>query len=172
MSEPLVRPAEPRDLPAMLVLKRRAGMAAWRHILPIELLQALGMPDRWVELVRQPRDRASALAVALDGAVVGFAIVRPSGDADAAATVGELDGFYTDPDAWGRGAGRVLLAAATDELRSHGFDSATLWTATENHRPRAIYERAGWRTDGMVRRRSLGGTQFEELRYRRLLHED
>jgi len=150
----------------MLILKRRAGMAAWQHILPVEVLQALGMPDRWAAAVRAPGPRQAALVSELDGAVAGFAITGPSADADADRSVGELDGLYTDPEAWGRGAGRALLAAARDQLRSAGFDAATLWTATENHRPRAIYERAGWRTDGVVRRRSLGGTQFEELRYR------
>lgn len=166
MSVPLVRPAEARDLAAMLVLKRRAGVAAWQHILPLDALQGLGMPARWVTVVRAPGPRQAALVAELEGAIAGFAMIRPSNDADADASIGELDGLYTDPDAWGRGAGRALLEAAVEGLRSAGFTSATLWTATENQRPRAIYERFGWRADGLARRRTLGGTEFEELRYR------
>jgi len=156
----------------MLVLKRRAGIAAWQHILPLEVLQGLGMPDRWAGAVRAPGSRTSALVAELDGAVAGFAMTRASDDADAGPETGELDGLYTDPDAWGRGAGRALMDAAVGALADAGFAVATLWTAMENHRPRAIYERAGWQTDGVVRRRVIGGTEFEEVRYRRSLRGD
>jgi GNAT superfamily N-acetyltransferase len=101
-----------------------------------------------------------------DARVVGFAVTRPSGDADAEASTGELDGFYVDPGSWGRGAGRALLEAAVDRLRKADFNDATLWTAEENHRPRRIYETAGWRTDGTERRRAFAGVEFVELRYR------
>lgn len=49
------------------------------------------------------------------------------------------------------------------------FRDATLWTAAENHRPRRIYEAAGWQTDGMDRRRAFGGVEFVEVRYRIVL---
>lgn len=150
----------------MLVLKRRAGIAAWRHILPLDVLQGLGMPDRWVSVVRSPGPRQAAMVAQIGDEVVGFAITGPSLDDDADETTGELDGLYVDPEVWGRGAGQALLSAATAELLRAGFRGATLWTASENHRPRRIYERAGWRTDGVERRRSLGGADFTEVRYR------
>jgi RimJ/RimL family protein N-acetyltransferase len=74
--------------------------------------------------------------------------------------------LYTAPATWGRGAGLALLAAAVEALREDEFTTVTLWTATDNHRPRRIYERAGWRLDGATRNRNLGGIAFEELRYR------
>jgi GNAT superfamily N-acetyltransferase len=98
--------------------------------------------------------------------MIGFAITRPSGDDDASSSTGELDGFYVEPASWGIGAGRSLLAAATTTLRDAGFVAATLWTASENHRPRRIYEIAGWRADGADRHRVLGGVGFVEIRYR------
>ncbi len=79
---------------------------------------------------------------------------------------GELDAFFVEPGSWGRGAGRDLLAAAVEALRAAQFREATLWTAAENHRPRRIYETAGWRTDGTERHRAFGGIEFMELRYR------
>lgn len=54
-------------------------------------------------------------------------------------------------------------------LREAGFAEATLWTAALNHRPRRIYETAGWSVDGTDRRRSFGGVEFTEVRYRRPL---
>lgn len=79
---------------------------------------------------------------------------------------GELDMFYSDPSAWGRGIGRRLLASVMEEFRACGFTEATLWTAEDNHRPRRIYEAAGWRLDGAVRERTWRGINFRELRYR------
>lgn len=162
-----VRAATPADLPAMTAAKRDAGTAAWPHIFPAEVLAQLGFPERWTAAVIDPPQRTHALVAELEGEVVGFAIVRPSADDDASPQTGELDGFYTAPAAWGRGAGQALLAAAVDALRDEGFTTATLWTAADNHRPRRIYEHAGWRLDGTTRHRNLGGIAFEELRYRR-----
>jgi GNAT superfamily N-acetyltransferase len=146
--------------------KLDAGVAAWPHILPPEITAQLPFPERWTAAVVAPQRRTQVLVAELSGRVVGFAIIRPSTDDDASGDSGELDGLYTAPSAWGRGAGRALLTAATDALRDEEFQSATLWTATANHRPRRIYEQAGWRPDGLVRHRSLGGAEFDELRYR------
>ena len=166
-----VRRAADADIPAMADLKRLAGVAAWPHILPVEVIETLGMPDRWAEAVHDPSPRTVVLVAEVDSMVRGFAITRPSGDADARPSTGELDGLYTSPEVWGAGVGRRLLVAAEQALRDAGFSEATLWTATENHRPRRIYERAGWQTDGTIRSRSLNGVDFEELRYRRSLAE-
>ena len=161
-----VRGAVKADLPAMTAAKRDAGTAAWPHIFPPDVLAQLGFPERWTAAVTDPPQRTHALVAELEGEVVGFAIVRPSADDDASPDTGELDGFYTAPAAWGRGAGLALLAAAIEALREDGFTTATLWTATGNHRPRRIYEKAGWRLDATTRKRNLGGIAFEELRYR------
>jgi GNAT superfamily N-acetyltransferase len=161
-----VRTAAKADLPVMAAAKRDAGTAAWPHIFPPDVLSQLGFPERWTMAVVDPPQRTHALVAELGGKVVGFAIVRPSADDDASPESGELDGFYTAPAAWGRGSGIALLAAALETLREDGFTTATLWTATDNHRPRRIYERAGWRLDGASRNRNLGGIAFEELRYR------
>lgn len=160
-----IRPATTVDLPAMVAIKHAAGVAAWPHILPPELLETLPFPDRWAAAIGAQDPRARVLLAESDGRVVGFAVTRLSGDADAGPSTGELDGFFIDPATWGIGAGRVLLAAATGMLRDAGFSRATLWTAEENHRPRRIYETAGWRLDGTDRHRAFGGVAFVELRY-------
>jgi GNAT superfamily N-acetyltransferase len=162
----LVRPAVPDDFAAMAAIKHDAGLAAWSHILPPAVVETLPFPDRWGAAIEASDPRVRVLIGEAGGTVLGFAVTRPSGDADADSNIGELDGFYVDPDTWGQGAGRALLEAAVDALRIADFRDATLWTAEENHRPRRIYETAGWRTDGTERRRALGGVEFVELRYR------
>jgi GNAT superfamily N-acetyltransferase len=161
-----IRSAVAADLAAMELAKREAGLAAWPHILPPEAIAQLPFPDRWANAVHRPPARTAVLVGELNEAVAGFAIIRPSADDDATAEIGELDGFYVAPSAWGRGVGRALLEAALDLMRDQGFDQATLWTAVDNHRPRRIYEFGGWRPDGAVRHRHLGGAEFDELRYR------
>ena len=164
-----IRPATVADLPAMVAIKHDAGVAAWPHILPVPVIESLPFPERWSAAVSSSDPRVSVHVADVEGRVLGFAMTRPSGDADAEQATGELDGFYTDPTAWGAGAGRALLAAAVAALGEAGFRDATLWTAAENHRPRRIYETAGWRVDGVDRHRILGGVAFVEVRYRILL---
>lgn len=163
----VIRSATEADLPAMTAIKHDAGLAAWTHILPAAVIEQLPFPERWAAAIVDPDPRVSVLIAEADDRVVGFAVTRPSADADAGAPMGELDAFYTDPAAWGKGAGRALLRAAVEALDAAGFSDATLWTAELNHRPRRIYEIAGWSPDGTDRRRSFGGVEFVELRYRR-----
>jgi GNAT superfamily N-acetyltransferase len=150
----------------MTAVKHEAGLAAWPHILPRDVLESLPLPERWAAAITSTDPRTAVLVADSGRRVIGFAITRPSGDEDAKDSTGELDGFYVEPTSWGFGAGRSLLTAATTGLRDAGFVDATLWTASENHRPRRIYEVAGWRTDGADRRRELGGVRFVEVRYR------
>lgn len=161
-----VRDAVADDLPDMERAKREAGVAAWPHILSPEVIAQLGFPERWTAAVRTPPARGRVLVGEWAGKVVGFAFLRPSGDDDANDEIGELDGLYVAPSEWGRGVGRALLAATLDQLRADEFRQATLWTAVDNHRPRRIYETGGWRMDGTVRHRQIGGGEFDEVRYR------
>jgi GNAT superfamily N-acetyltransferase len=149
----LVRRARPDDWPAITRAFVDAGRAAWAEILGPDAAARLAPPERWKEAI----DADDVLVVVVDDAVAGFAVLAPA----------ELDAFYTHPAVWGRGAGRTLMRDVLAELARRGFEEATLWTAEENHRPRRIYESAGWRTDGAVRRRMLFGVEFAELRYRR-----
>ncbi len=164
-----IRSAHLDDLARMKAIKHAAGVAAWGHILPSAVVEVLPFPDRWAAAIDDADPRVQVLMVEKAGELVGFAVTRPSGDADASPTTGELDGFYVDPGSWGLGAGRALLAASMQALSDAGFRDATLWTAAENHRPRRIYEAAGWRVDGTDRRRSFGGVEFVEVRYRIVL---
>jgi GNAT superfamily N-acetyltransferase len=161
-----IRPARAGDLPSMVAIRHDAGLVAWPHILPPAAFESLPFPQRWIEAIDDSDPRVTFLVAERDVRAIGFALTRPSGDADATETTGELDGFYVAPDCWGLGVGRALLASAVATLRAARFRDATLWTAAENHRPRRIYETAGWRLDGADRKRTLGGVDFVEVRYR------
>lgn len=103
----------------------------------------------------------------MDHAILGFAAVGPSRDDDATGATGELYAIYADPDAWGRGIGRRLMATAVNELATAGFAEATLWVLESNQRARRFYETGGWKTDGSRRTEELRDGQVEavEVRY-------
>jgi GNAT superfamily N-acetyltransferase len=58
-----------------------------------------------------------------DGRVVAFAAFGPPAQAESA-RAGEIHALYAHPDAWGTGAGRALMAAVLDDLRSSGCAEA------------------------------------------------
>jgi GNAT superfamily N-acetyltransferase len=141
-----------------------AGRAAWAHIVSTDFLNALQPPDRWRGCISDPG--SVVLVAEVDEVVQGFVVLRNSGDLDAGDGIGEVDSCYTHPLVWGKGAGRDLLSAALERLAAMGFRGATLWTAELNHRPRRVYEAAGWRTDGSTRERTMRGSTYVEVRYR------
>ena len=105
-----------------------------------------------------------------DGAPAGFADCGPSRDDDSDQdTVGEVMAIYLNPDAWGMGLGRVLMAAALDHLAQAGYAEVTLWVLDTNVRAQRFYEAAGFAPDGAVKVDDSRGFPLRELRYRRSL---
>jgi L-amino acid N-acyltransferase YncA len=163
-----VRSAGDGDVEAMAAIYVDAAREGWAHIFGESALEALEPPvDRLRAELASTDPRRQVLVAEREGRVTGFAVVRPSRDGDAdAVKVGELDQLYSDPTVWGQGAGRTLLTAAIETLRETGFAEATLWVAEANHRPRRIYEVAGWALDGVTRDKSWRGASIRDLRYR------
>jgi GNAT superfamily N-acetyltransferase len=163
-----VRPADGSDVEAMAAIYVNAARAGWAHIFDAPSLKTIKPPvDRLRAELASTDPRQQLLVAEREGRVTAFAVVRPSRDEDAdSVCVGELDQFYCDPTAWGQGVGRNLIAAAIETLRESGFTDATLWTSKDNHRPRRIYEVAGWSPDGETRDKRWRGASYREVRYR------
>ncbi len=167
----IVRAAIPGDPPAMAALHVRAWRATYAGILPDAFLAALSVEERearWRHSVTEP-DRAPAerviLVVEVDGVLAGFAAAGHARGDDEFGQ-GELYAINVDPPAWGRGAGRALLAAATAWLDAR-FSTSILWVVDGNRRARTLYERAGWSADGATKLEIYDGTSVDNCRYRR-----
>ncbi len=110
--------------------------------------------------------------MAVDGErVVGFVTFGPPRP-DEDPCVGELYAIYVDPDHWGAGYGRALIAAAERGLREAGYGEAVLWVLASNARSRRFYEIAGWSADGATKtEHAVWGRPVElhEVRYRKRL---
>lgn len=164
----LVRPARAGDEDPIAAVFAAARSAAWGGFLPRERLPDLRLsPERIRAAMRAAELGALALVAEDAGGVVGFVIGGPGVESDLdGRTTGRVDLLYTHPDVWGRGHGRALMDAGLADLGRAGARDAVLWTAELNTRPRAVYERYGWRLDGRRRRRSVIGVVITEVRYR------
>jgi GNAT superfamily N-acetyltransferase len=162
-----VRPATVDDAQAIETVRIRGWQHAYRHVFPPERLDAMAIDwTRWAARIADPPEKWTIL-VAGDP-VVGFAATGPTRDDDGSEPVGELYGIYVDPDAWGTGAGRALIAAAEDAL-ARDFGEATLWVLDDNPRARRFYELAGWAWDGTTKSDTFLDVEVVEVRYRRVL---
>ena len=81
------------------------------------------------DLVRRASEQPERVLIAeVDGHVVGFAAIGPSGDEDGGGD-GEVRAMYLIAGHWGQGIGRALMGSALDALRQAGFTEATLWAS-------------------------------------------
>ncbi|SDI71545.1 Ribosomal protein S18 acetylase RimI [Actinokineospora alba] len=169
-----LRDATPVDAHDVADLLVRSWRAAYRGLLPDEVLAGLSVTDREQFLsdaltTGPPNNRAVVATIA--GAIVGFAATGPPlVPADRAdPTLGDLYSLYLAPDVWHRGIGAQLHAAALDRLRSCGFTHAGLWVLDTNERALRFYHRLGWTDTGRSQLdRGPGGVELHELR----LHRD
>ncbi len=73
------------------------------------------------------------------GQLAGFAVLLPQGG------VCELDGLFVEPDLWGQGIGRALIADALGRARAIG---AAAIEANANLRAQGFYQRLGFAITG------------------------
>jgi ribosomal protein S18 acetylase RimI-like enzyme len=159
-----VRRATPDDASAIARVHVRAWRAAYRGILPDDLLDGLSVEQRtarWGEwLAASGGEVATLVATGAGGEVTGFCgVATPSRDDDATERTAEIAATYVDPDRWRGGIGAALLDAALGELRAAGYRDATLWVLAENAPARAFYARHGFAPDGRESRHDATGGQ-------------
>ena len=166
-----IRPAQPRDAPEIARIHVRTWQAAYRGQLPDAYLKSLDeeIDQRtawWERVIAGAAARRQRQLLASDGdRIVGFVTFGPS-DGEPDPKVGEVYAIYVDPDAWDRGFGRDLFAAAVRGLADGGFAAATLWVLETNARARRFYEAAGWVADGATKVERRRDIELHEVRYR------
>lgn len=128
-----LRLARPEEHDALEDLQRRASLE-----LPEYREQLLDNPDA-IYLPEGQIANGQVIVAELDGELAGFAAV----------VGGELDGLFVEPDLWGRGIGRALADAATDEARNRGLALSVI----ANPRARRFYEHCGFAVEGEVETR-------------------
>ncbi|MQA10577.1 MAG: GNAT family N-acetyltransferase [Pseudonocardiaceae bacterium] len=169
-----LRDATPADAHAIADVLVRSWRAAYRGLLPDDVLAGLSIRDReqfWSDVLtaRPPHTRTVVATIA--SAIVGFAATGPPlVPADRAdPTLGDLYALYLAPDVWRHGIGTQLHATALDGLRSCGFTHAGLWVLDTNEPAQRFYHRHGWTDTGRSQLdQGPGGIELHERR----LHRD
>jgi ribosomal protein S18 acetylase RimI-like enzyme len=168
-----LRDATPADARAIAGVLVRSWRAAYRGLLPDDVLADLSVSDRerfWSDILGARPVHTRIVVAAIADAIVGFAATGPPlvPDDRADPTLGDLYALYLDPDVWCRGIGTRLHAAALGRLRSCGFTHAGLWVLDTNERALRFYNRHGWTDTGRSQvDHGPGGTELHERRLER-----
>lgn len=167
-----IRMAQLEDAPAIAQVHVTAWQAAYRGLLPANLLDNLTVEGRiqeWNEILTL--GGGYILVCTASKHIIGFAGCGECRDPDLNdGRTGELYAIYLTPAFWGQGYGAALLTAVLALLRQDDYRLATLWVLTGNQRARRFYEHAGFVADGDIKIEDLpGGVEVCEVRYRHTL---
>jgi ribosomal protein S18 acetylase RimI-like enzyme len=140
----VLRAPVPADAPVVAEYHHRCWVLAFSSLFEPGVVAGLDPRRRlWLfELWFAPdQDEVTTVVAEVDGTVVGHATVGGK----------EVIHLFVDPDHWGRGIGRMLLAEAERRLAAAGVAQAELHTMVGNAPAIELYERAGWTlTDRIV----------------------
>jgi GNAT superfamily N-acetyltransferase len=147
-----IRPANPGDLDELVAVH----LASFRggngpHLAAERMAELTPARDAeaWEPVLRDTPERARLVVLEDGGELRGVAGAGPARDDDLdRSSTGELSALYVHPDAWGRGYGDALHAAALGHLQAERFTAAVLWVLEGNQRARRFYADRGWREDG------------------------
>ncbi|MBA3690853.1 MAG: GNAT family N-acetyltransferase [Actinobacteria bacterium] len=161
-----IREATVADVDAIARVHVEAWRAAYPGLVPQAFMDSVTVETRralWREHFGAPRMRA----LVVEGAqgIEGFASWGPAEDPERSAVTAELQGIYLLPRAIGIGLGRALLARATQDMATLGYERAILWVLEANARARRFYEAAGWRWDGSAAQHVFGDQTRPVVRY-------
>lgn len=140
------RSLRPDDLPEAAALIDAAFHEAYATTLPPGALASM-TPDYLLSKWTSAQD-STFIGLLSDEHLAGVA--RVGADPESPST-GHLFSLYVHPQQQGKGFGKLLLRAATDQLRDAGYRQATLWVFESNARANDLYLRAGWLPTGRVR---------------------
>jgi ribosomal protein S18 acetylase RimI-like enzyme len=165
---PMIRLAQPSDVPEVAAVHVRAWQVAYRGHLPDSYLSALDPVQRAVRWSRVVVDPEVTMFVAVDSpSVVGFCSLMSSRDGDAPRSTGEIATLYVDPRHWRRGVGRALVDSVVIAALERGFQAMSLWVLATNAPARAFYESLGFSPDGQSKVDFRVGPPLHEVRYQR-----
>ena len=138
---------------------------------PTTISTACAPRTAWATTPSAPTDPSapSTIVAVEDGVICGFATTGPSARRRTSPTQGEVLALYVDPEAWGLGVGRRLMAEARERLGRSGFTDAVLWVLVGNDRAERFYRLDGGCPTGGRRTVEVWGVAVDEVRYRRRL---
>ncbi len=134
--------------------------SAYKGIVPQEYLDSIPQ-GRWASKVNNPL--WTTLVCELDGKLIGTSSVCRSRFEEYYGE-GEIISIYFLPEYMHKGYGKLLLAAAVNELSE--YDDIFLWVLEDNTNARRFYEAQGFTATEDYLENDIGGKTLREVRYR------
>jgi GNAT superfamily N-acetyltransferase len=168
-----VRKAGESDTREIAAVHVRAWRAAFRGLVPDEVLDGLSVADRerdWRTVLSAVGRSFTFVGIGDEQRVEGFCTVAaPGTDEDAGEHTAEVVATYVDPQRWRAGIGSAVLEAALSELGERGWQDATLWVLARNDQARAFYANFGFEPDGAETKHDWSGEEVAVRLRARLL---
>jgi L-amino acid N-acyltransferase YncA len=169
-----VRAATPDDVDDIVRIQSGTWRTAYAELVPEAAMQRLEGPaarQAWAAAVGSAGGHH--VLVATEGAwTVGFCAAAPveQDEPGVSADQAQIVTLLVEPR-WGRrGHGRRLLASAFGALAEDGARGGIAWVAEQDVASRALFDRIGWESDGMVRTLDAGDRELREIRLAGPLH--
>jgi ribosomal protein S18 acetylase RimI-like enzyme len=170
-AEPTIREAVLEDAEAIGRLHVRAWQAAYKGILPQEILDGLDVEERIEQrrkaLIEPLWPDVVNWVIEHGGTVRGWASTSSARDEDLGEGTLELLAIYLRPEDVGLGYGRRLIRHCVAQGCEQGFREMTMWVLAGNERAQRFYRAAGFAPDERVSPEEFGGTGTLKLRMRR-----
>lgn len=130
-SEIVLRPAQERDVPALVRLLRRSWLVTWAPELPFEAVQAFAAADpaRW----HAENEWHDFVVATREDMLLGMVQVKRD----------VVEALHVDRACWNGGVGSKLLNEAERRI-ARAYAIARLEVRSFNERARAFYTRRGW----------------------------
>ena len=160
-----IRWAQEKDAQALGELHTASWQAAYKGIIPTEVLNNLDAERRtqkFKEAIKENKEETAVLLV--EDKVVGFITLGKNRDEDCGPGTGEIWGIYLHPEYYNQGLGSELIQWGIKKLKKRGYKKITLWVLKDNESSRKFYEKKNFIFDGTVGEIKKGKT-IKKVRY-------
>lgn len=167
----ICRKADRKDAGDIAKVHVRSWQAAYRDLLPADLLDGLSVDVRragWEHILGSVQGRSATFVIEWNNEIVGFSHVDKAREVDADLNWALLVAIYVQEFAWGQGCGHRLMEASVEFMRWAEYDKAMLWVLDGNERAIDFYSKAGFRLDPSPQGKKLeqlGDVTVREYRY-------
>lgn len=161
----LIRKVKLDDYQELGKLHVHSWQAAYKGLLPQELLDNLNIEDRanrWKVIIE--RDDSDVLVDIVDNKMAGFISTAICRDSDVNKDWAEVFSIYYLQEYWGQGRASILLNKALSDLTQSGYSKVSLWVLKGNDRAIEFYQKHEFELDGTEKLEQIHSYKVTELR--------
>ena len=144
MSDFLIRPATPNDVPGIAFVHYTSWIETYTGLIDDAYLKTLSVER---SLKRAGNELENVIVAEFNGEVVGFCRRGACRDQDVS-KCGEVMAIYILKKAQGMGIGRALMEKTLSTLSASGYTQCKLWALANNEHAAGFYKKMGFTLDG------------------------